>query len=162
MTSNVAPSAGRNFWKRPDGRLTETSVPRVSWSPVIPSFVENSVQSSPRSRKTGSSLPRPGSKLEAEFALQVRANNLPPPSREHKFHPTRKWRLDFAWPDQKVGVEIEGGVWTGGRHTRGAGFIRDADKHNAAQLQGWLLLRFTSDHLKDGTAMQHVKEALGL
>lgn len=47
-----------------------------------------------------------------------------------------------------VAVELEGGVWSGGRHTRGRGFIEDCDKYNAATGLGWAIFRFTSEHLK--------------
>jgi very-short-patch-repair endonuclease len=59
------------------------------------------------------------------------------------------WRFDIAWPSMGLAVELEGGTWTGGRHTRGAGFAEDCRKYNAAQLLGWLVLRFTADQLKD-------------
>jgi hypothetical protein len=69
------------------------------------------------------------------------------PEREHRFHESRRWRVDFAWPEQKVAVEIEGGVFSGGRHTRGAGFVADCDKYNALAAAGWRLFRFTEKHL---------------
>jgi very-short-patch-repair endonuclease len=70
------------------------------------------------------------------------------PTPEYRFHPTRKWRFDFAWPRQKVAVELEGGIWTGGRHGTALGMIADMDKYNAAARQGWLVLRFSGKHLK--------------
>jgi len=74
----------------------------------------------------------------------------------------RAWAFDFAWPIERVAVEIEGGIWSGGRHSRGAGMIADADKYNHAALDGWLLLRYTSYHIThDPYAMiEQVKEAL--
>ena len=66
---------------------------------------------------------------------------------EHRFHPTRKWRFDYAIPSAKVAVEIDGGVWTGGRHSRGAGQIKDMEKLNAAAIYGWRVLRFTPQQL---------------
>lgn len=62
---------------------------------------------------------------------------------EYRFHPTRKWRLDYGNPKRKLAVEIEGGAWSGGRHTRGAGFIRDIEKYNTLASMGWLLFRCT-------------------
>ena len=62
---------------------------------------------------------------------------------EHKFHPERKWRFDFAAPKPMVSIEIEGGVWTRGRHSRGAGMIEDMRKYNAATALGWKLIRVT-------------------
>ena len=93
------------------------------------------------------------SQREQEFMAiwQQVAMPMPPglaaPVLEHRFHQVRRWRFDFAWLDQKVAVEIEGGTFTGGRHTRGLGHHQDCDKYNAAILDGWKVLRFTSLHL---------------
>lgn len=76
------------------------------------------------------------------------------PQREVKFHPTRKWRFDFAWVDRRIAVEIDGGIYTQGRHTRGSGFVKDMEKMNAAGLLGWRVFRFTPDNLKRGVAQQ--------
>lgn len=69
------------------------------------------------------------------------AAGLPCPDDEHRFHPVRRWRFDIAWTKQKVALEVEGGVWTKGRHTRGTGFIRDIEKYNTAAALGWVVLR---------------------
>lgn len=65
---------------------------------------------------------------------------------EYKFHPERKWRFDLAFPERKIAVEIEGGVWSkkgNSRHTTGAGYTGDMEKYNAATMLGWKLLRYT-------------------
>ena len=67
-------------------------------------------------------------------------SDLPTPVEEHRFHPTRLWRLDYAWPELKVGVEIQGGTYAKGRHSRGAGQEGDYEKHNAAVIEGWRVL----------------------
>ena len=72
---------------------------------------------------------------------------------EYKFHPTRKWRFDFAWPHAFIALEIEGGVWTGGRHTSGAGFVKDMEKYNEAGLLGWRIFRVTPNQVKNGQAI---------
>lgn len=82
------------------------------------------------------------------------------PVREHRFAPPRRWRFDIAFPDRKLAIEIEGGAWTRGRHTRGAGFIRDMEKYNTATLRGWRLLRFTPSQVLDGTARAALAEAI--
>lgn len=68
---------------------------------------------------------------------------------EFYFHPTRKWRSDFALPLQKILIEVEGGVWSGGRHTRGSGFVGDMEKYNAAAVLGYRLIRFTPKQVTD-------------
>lgn len=70
------------------------------------------------------------------------------------------WRLDFAYPEKKLAIECEGGVWKGGRHTRGAGFEEDAAKYNALTLYGWRLLRFTGTAIKSGMALKCIETAL--
>ena len=62
-------------------------------------------------------------------------------TREHKFHATRRWKFDFAFPALKVAIEVEGGVFTRGRHVRPSGFIADCEKYNVAALAGWLVIR---------------------
>ena len=69
---------------------------------------------------------------------------------EYKFHPVRKWRFDWANPQSKIAIEINGGVWTGGRHTSGSGFIKDMEKINASQVLGWKVLQYTPSQFKDG------------
>lgn len=82
------------------------------------------------------------------------------PAPEYKFHPDRNWRMDYAFVDQKVFLEVEGGVWTGGRHIRGKGFINDMEKYNAAAAIGWILIRCVPDDLKNGNAIKQLKETL--
>ncbi len=67
---------------------------------------------------------------------------------EFKFHPTRKWRADFAIPSAKLLIEVDGGAWSGGRHTRGSGFIADQEKTNAAACLGYRVLRYTPQDCK--------------
>lgn len=76
------------------------------------------------------------------------------------FHPTRKWRFDYAWIPQAVAVECEGGVWSGGRHTRGGGFIKDMEKYNEAARLGWRVFRFTPRQLKTGEAQAYMARVL--
>ena len=82
------------------------------------------------------------------LVLYCRAAGLPEPVCEFRFHPTRRWRFDYAWPDRLLAVEVEGGAWTGGRHTTGAGFVSDMEKYNAATLAGWRILRYLPRQLK--------------
>ncbi len=85
--------------------------------------------------------PEPPAVPVSRFERLLRSVGLPAPVREHRFHAVRRWRFDYAWPEQRVALEVEGGVWTGGRHTRGAGFVGDMEKYNAAVLAGWRVVR---------------------
>jgi very-short-patch-repair endonuclease len=96
---------------------------------------------------------------ERLLLLHLRAAGLPEPVREYRFHPSRKWRFDFAWPAAMLAVEVEGGSWIAGRHVRGRGFEADCEKYNAAVLLGWRILRFTSAMVEAGTALFAVEQA---
>jgi len=93
------------------------------------------------------------------LAFQMKAVGLKP-KREHKFHHTRLWRFDFAFPDKLIAVEFDGGTFSQGRHTRGKGFEGDCEKFNAAALMGWRVLRFTSKHVTTGDALAIIEEAV--
>ncbi len=100
--------------------------------------------------------------------------DIPSPEPEYRFHPSRKWRFDFAWPRHLVAVELEGGVYgkhiychvcgtkqrarkkdgslgkpisLGGGHTRFHRFMSDKEKYNAAAMMGWMILRFVRDDI---------------
>ena len=100
------------------------------------------------------------SNLELELLLQIRILELPEPEREYCFHPTRKWRFDFAYPERMLAIEIEGGTYSGGRHTRGQGFENDCEKYNTATLMGWKVLRYTAKMIESGEAINQIEEAL--
>jgi very-short-patch-repair endonuclease len=92
------------------------------------------------------------------LAVQLRALKLTGFQREYVFAAPRKWRADFAHVAARLLVEVEGGVWTQGRHSRGAGFVKDCEKYNAAAMEGWTLLRFTTDMVKTGAAAKLIEE----
>lgn len=80
---------------------------------------------------------------------------------EHRFHPERKWRFDYAHLPTKTAIEINGGVWSGGRHNRGAGYLRDREKVNTAQMLGWKVFELgtgqvTTDNVQ--AIIEHVTE----
>lgn len=100
------------------------------------------------------------SPLEAEMELQIKAAKLPVPVREFRFHETRKWRFDFAWPEHLISLEIDGATWTGGRHTRGSGYEADAEKLNEAAVLGWRVFRATRNMVKSGYALRLLESVL--
>lgn len=96
------------------------------------------------------------------LAWQCSAAGLPEPVLEYRFAPPRRWRFDLAWPAHKAAVEVDGGTWIGGRHSRGTGYERDAEKLNEAALLGWLVIRVTPALVTDGRALRLVERALAL
>ena len=88
------------------------------------------------------------------------ACGLPKPVTELRFAPPRRWRFDYAWPDKKIALEVEGGVWSGGRHTRGAGFLKDIEKYNEAACLGWRVVRCTPKELYSFPTMEMMKRLL--
>ena len=56
---------------------------------------------------------------------------------EYRFSPPRRYRWDFAHPETKVAIEINGQIWHKGGHSSGKGLLRDYEKMNLAASQGW-------------------------
>lgn len=99
--------------------------------------------------------------LDVLVEAQAKAAGWPKPEREHRFHPVRKWRFDFAWvdaldkfpfepPRERTALEIQGGIWNRGKHGRGSGILKDYEKLNAAQALGWRVLQLTPQQVRKG------------
>lgn len=140
--------------------------------------------------KTISEVAAAGSELERAFDTQLLSlgRDLREPIPEYKFLPDRGWKIDRAWPPERVGIELHGGghgypvvchncgvrvrartakgpgreVRIGGFHARHDRFLSDIEKGNVAQLQGWTILTFTRDNvIGDPWAMvETIREAL--
>lgn len=83
------------------------------------------------------------------FECIASQHKLPIPKEEFRFHPVRRWRFDFAFPDCKLAVELHGGQWSNGRHNRGSGMAADHAKLNTAQTMGWVVLQYATERMKD-------------
>jgi hypothetical protein len=105
---------------------------------------------------------------ELLLAVQLEQAGIPF-EREMRFHRGRKWRADFAigewllWPPilGSLLVEIEGGAFVGGRHTRGPAFEKDCEKYAAAAILGYRVIRVTPRQVEDGRALSWIQKALG-
>lgn len=101
------------------------------------------------------------SKAEDAFAFQCRTTKLEPmPETQYRFWPGRRYAFDFAWPAQKLALEIDGGVFSGGRHTRGAGFREDCIKGAEAVIRGWRVIHCLPEHVTSGEAMEWILRTL--
>lgn len=97
---------------------------------------------------------------EVKLATALRALKIDF-EQEFKFHPERKWKADFHLVGKKILVEVEGGIWSGGRHTRGKGYIGDMEKYNAATMMGYQVIRFSTEQVKSGLAIQQIEKMVG-
>ena len=88
------------------------------------------------------------SEIERRFAQQIRAANLPEPEREYYHITGRDFRLDFAWPAIKLGVEVQGMA-----HRIKAKFHADMEKRILAQMNGWLVMEISGDMVRHDTAI---------
>ena len=101
------------------------------------------------------------SDLEALLALHLRANDFPPWEAEYRFHPKRRWRLDMAWPEQRIAVEVQGGIHMAkGGHNTAAGITRDCEKGNEAIVTGWKVLHVTREQIENGSAINWLRQIL--
>lgn len=72
------------------------------------------------------------------------------PEREFYYdRPDSERRFDFAWPEFRVAVEMQGAIWSGGAHGRGSGIIKDYKKLNDAQVKGWRVIQISVDMLEN-------------
>lgn len=91
------------------------------------------------------------------------SRGYPAPVAELRFAPPRRWMWDACWPDRKLAVEFQGGVWLkgGGGHTRGKAYTDDCEKYSTAAVMGWRLIQATSAQVADGTLFGWLDRALG-
>lgn len=101
---------------------------------------------------------------ERVFLALLKQGGIPDPMHEFRFadlqQPPRRWRFDYSWPASKVALEVEGGAFVRGRHTRGVGFKNDLEKYNTATALGWRLLRVTPDDLTHPQTITWIQQAL--
>jgi len=79
---------------------------------------------------------------------------------EYRFHEQRRWRFDYYLLEKGIAIEIEGAIWSRGRHTRGKGYQADLDKYNAATMMGYRVLRFSTEDVMRGRAKAFLAEHL--
>lgn len=95
------------------------------------------------------------SHLEETLALHIKAEKLPAPVREFVFAPPRRWRIDFAWPELRLAVEVDGEA-----HRIKGRFHADFEKHAQLALDGWTLLRVGGREVRSGQAVGWLKRLL--
>ena len=84
------------------------------------------------------------------FSQLCVAAGLPEPVPEYQFASPRKWRFDWALVNEKIAIEIQGGIFTGGRHVRGPSLLKEMEKLNAAACIGWRIIYLTPQQFNSG------------
>lgn len=99
---------------------------------------------------------------ERAFLANLKALGVLIPIPEYAFARVlgRKFRADYAYPAARLAIEVEGGVWSGGKHGRGSGILKDIEKGNTYAVLGWRLLRCTPDQLATPAFAATVRDAL--
>jgi hypothetical protein len=100
--------------------------------------------------------------LGQQIQTLVLSYKIPKPETEYRFWEGRKYQFDFAWPDKKVAIEYEGGIYSHLGHTRVGRFVSDMEKYNEAAILGWTVLRFGPDETRTGKAMNTMLRVLPL
>lgn len=130
-----------------------------SWARVSSATTPNTAP--PRSKKTHAAiLAKAKSKLELQLAQELELEGIDGFEREFRFHETRRWRFDFAWPTEKIACEVNGGIFKQGRHSRGAGQESDYEKLNAATAAGWFVFQFGPSQVRSGLASLQLSTAV--
>ena len=94
------------------------------------------------------------------FTAYCRSLGIPEPVTEYRWHPTRKFRADYAWPEQNLILEVEGGIWNSGKHGRGSGIVKDIEKQNEASAHGWMVLRVQPQDLLKLTTIELIRRTM--
>lgn len=89
-------------------------------------------------------------KYHALVCALCRREGWPEPVAERKMIPGRKFSCDLVWPTQLIVVEVNGGAFIGGRHSRGIGQVKDWEKLNLLALQGLCVLQVTPRQVSNG------------
>ncbi|MFI1227592.1 MULTISPECIES: endonuclease domain-containing protein [unclassified Streptomyces] len=59
-----------------------------------------------------------------------------------------RYRLDFALPERKIGIELDGSTW----HSSPEAFTRDRARQRELELDGWRIIRFSGSEITKDAA----------
>lgn len=109
--------------------------------------------------KRGKTTSGSGSKAEELLAAHLRAAGIQH-KRQHRWHPTRRFAADFAFDEgvtTTLLVEVDGGLFVRGRHSRGPAREADMERDAEAMMLGWTVLRVSPRHVKTGKALAWIE-----
>ena len=135
----------------------------------LPSHVRHLIPAAERQAPKPKREPNPllvaagvGSDLELALLNRILRTGLPAPEKQFRFCPTRRWHADFAYPAHRLLIEVDGGGYVAGRHTRGKGFEDDCERTSTAAALGYRVIRVTRNLINDGRAVSLIAQALGM
>lgn len=137
------------------------AAPAKHKAPGSPSDEGNPAMRSPLSQSTRTKLAKLAEQEDAKtFCRLCERFGLPVPMLEYQFHPVRGWQFDFAWPETAIALEVQGGIYSEGRHTRGAALEMEYEKLSEAAALGWRCLFTTPAKLRDLTTFRRLARAM--
>jgi hypothetical protein len=90
------------------------------------------------------------SDLEVRFARALVAHGVPEPVLQHWVRlGSRRYRIDLAYPEQRIAIEVDG--WDS--HRSRSAFDADRARANDLVVAGWRMLRFTSATTDEDAAL---------
>lgn len=85
------------------------------------------------------------------------------PEEEYRFMYSRDWRFDYAYPDLKIAIEYQGGIFMKnkkGGHQTVRGQTNDWEKFNEAQIRGWFVICLNPKTIDNGTFYGQLRNAI--
>jgi very-short-patch-repair endonuclease len=110
--------------------------------------------------------------MKTDFLTGCKVRGIPTPDFEWLFAAGRKFAFDWAWPEHKIALEIEGGIYGRGKacpmcgrkavgaHTSIERLKSDMEKYNLAAVLGWSVLRVRPEQIDSGEAFDLVERIL--
>lgn len=133
-------------------------------APAIAKIVSKPLSCVRKKPKSDNEFPESGKKLPKLdlFLILVKQELGIDLNPEYRFYSERRWLFDYAYPEYKIAIEVEGGIWMegGGAHSRPANIIRDMEKYTRANVMGWKVIRRTPQQLMSAETIELIKEAI--
>lgn len=82
------------------------------------------------------------STAEVSLAKLLKSAGLESCVRQYKYVPGRKFEADFCFVEEKLIIEVDGGIYTRRAHGSIGGIISDMKRTNQASMFGYRVMRY--------------------